>query len=169
MTGYSTINDVFKRYPMIENVVGSGDLLVPSADVSSIYIADGDSIINAYLSRRYVVPLTAEPLLTWISADIAIYRLIEDKLPRFPDAVLKRYTNAMSMLVGIQEGRMDLNSSQIVSSGGDQDAWSSAGSFAGTVFAPAESLTNVGSLFDPFTQLGRAASGGGSDDCRVGS
>lgn len=167
MAGYSQITDVFKRYPMVENVVGSGDLLVPSVDVSSIYIADADSIINAYLSRRYVVPLSPEPLLTWISADIAIYRIFEDKLPRFPDAILKRYTNAMSLLCDLQAGKMDLNSSQTVTSGGDQDAWSSAQSF-GAVFAPAEQLTQIGSLFDPFIELDRKASGGG-DWSRVGS
>jgi phage gp36-like protein len=64
-------------------------------------------------------------LLTSLCADIAIYRMAEDKLPRFPDAIEKRYTNAVSMLLMLQQGVMDLNSSQLVSSGGDQEAWSS--------------------------------------------
>jgi phage gp36-like protein len=162
---YSTIDDVFKRYPVIDQVVGSASEQVASADVTSIYIADADSIINGYLSRRYVLPLTTEPLLTMVSADIAIYRLIEDKLPRFPQAVERRYLNAMSMIAQMQTGAINLNSSQIVTSGGDQDAWSSASSFAGTIFTPAEQITNIQSVFDPFWQLGRQGSGGGGSNC----
>lgn len=147
---YADISDVFKRYPLVSNVVGSGTNLVASADVSSIYIADSESLVNAFLSSRYVIPLVSEPMLTWLTADIAIYRLFEDKLPRFPDAVEKRYLNVMSMLWQLQNGKLNLTSSNLVTSGGDQDAWSSVQSYAGTIFAPAESLTNVKSIYDPF-------------------
>jgi phage gp36-like protein len=148
---YATISDVFKRYPLVENVVGAGVDQVGSVDVSSVYIADSESIVNAYLSRRYVLPLTIEPILTWITSDIAIYRLFEDKLPRFPDAIEKRYTAAMSMLSNIQLGKIDLTLSlQQVTSGGDQDAWTSASSWVGPVFQPAESITNVQCIHDPF-------------------
>lgn len=150
---YATIDDVFKRYPMVSNLVGSGSNLVTSVDVSSIYISDGQSIVDAFLRAKYVTPLTAEPLVTWITADISIYRMFEDKLPRFPDAVEKRYTNAMSMLYGLQLGKLTLTSSQIVTSGGDQDAWSSANSNAGPIFLPAEALTNTQSVQDPFFWL----------------
>lgn len=145
---YATIDDVFKRYPMVSNVVGSGSNLVASVDVSSIYIVDGESIVNAFLARKYVLPLTTEPLLTWITADIAIYRLFEDKLPRFPDAVEKRYTNAMSLLSQLTTGAMQLTSSNLVTSGGDSEAWSSTQSYAGVIFRPAEELTNTQSIFD---------------------
>lgn len=159
MTAYATSDDVFKRYPMVSNIVGSGTNQIASADVNSIYIQDGQSIVDAYLSRRYVLPLTVEPLLTWITSDIAIYRMFEDKLPRFPDAIEKRYTNAMSMLWAIQQGKMDLTaSSQQVTDGGDQDAWSNVESYAGVIFNPAESLTNCQSIFDPFFRLDRHSS-----------
>lgn len=156
MADYATIDDVFKRYPLVSNVVGSGSNMVASVDISSSYIADAQSIINAYLANKYVVPLNPEPILTWITADIAIYRLFEDKLPRFPDAIEKRYTNAISMLCQLQSGYLQLTaSSQTVNSGGDNDAWSSVQSIAGPIFQPAENITNCQSVFDPFFQLDR--------------
>jgi phage gp36-like protein len=154
MTDYATISDVFKRYPLVGNVVGSGSNLVASADVSSIYIADGQSIVDAFLRAKYVTPLVVEPLVVQITSDIAIYRIFEDKLPRFPDAVEKRYTNAMSMLSMLQSGKLTLASSQIVNSGGDNDAWSSVQSYAGVIFRPAEELTNIQSIYpDPLFDL----------------
>jgi phage gp36-like protein len=153
---YAVIDDVTKRYPPIITMIGSGGNFVASVDVSSIYIQDSESIINAYLARRYVVPLQSEPLLTSLCSDIALYRMIEDKLPRFPDAVEKRYTNAVSMLLMLQQGLISLNSSQLVSSTGDQDAWSNVQSYAGPIFRPAEELTNCGSIFDPLFNLNRS-------------
>lgn len=153
---YATSDDVFKRYPMISNVVGSGTNMIASVDIASVYISDAMSIVDGFLSRRYQLPLINEPMLTWLTSDIAIYRAFEDKLPRFPDAVEKRFTNAMSMLWTIQQGKMDLtSSSQQVTSGGDQDAWTTASSNAGVIFEPAERITNTQSLFDPFFQLDR--------------
>jgi phage gp36-like protein len=153
---YSSIDDVYRRFPMISTMVGSDvTRQIASADISSIYISASDSIIDAYLARRYVTPLTVEPLLTDLSADISIYKAFEDKLPRYPDAVLRRYTNAMSLLTMLANGFIQLTSSQIVSSGGDQDAWTSAASNAGIIFHPAEEITNTQSIFDPFFNLDR--------------
>lgn len=157
---YTTINDIFKRYPMVSNIVGSGPDQIASLDVSSVYISDAESIVNAYLSRRYTIPLTAEPIITMVAADITIYRMFEDRLPRFPQAIEKRYTNAMSIVYMLQLGKMDLTSSNIISNTGDQYAWSSAGSFAGSIFAPAEQLTNCQSVTDPLLWLDRDTGGG---------
>jgi phage gp36-like protein len=157
MADYATIDDVFKRYPLISNLVGSGSNLVASADVASVYISDGASVVDAFLRAKYITPLVVEPMVTWITSDIAIYRMFEDKLPRFPDAVEKRYTNAMSMLMLLQLGKLTLTSSQIVGDGGDQDAWSNAQSYSGPIFRAAEEVTNCGSLDDPFFVLGRGA------------
>lgn len=157
---YAVIDDVFKRYPMVSNLVGSGTNLVASVDVASIYIADGESYVNAFLAARYTMPLVTEPLLTSLTSDIAIYRMFEDKLPRFPDAIEKRYTNAISILWALQAGKMRLTSSNLVTSGGDQDAWSSANSNAGSIFQPAEALTNTQSVPDPFFWLDRDSGGG---------
>lgn len=152
---YATIDDVFKRYPLVSNVVGSDANLVASADVTSIYIADAGSIIDAYLGRRYTLPLNPEPILTWITSDIAIYRIFEDKLPRFPDAIEKRYTNAMSMLYMLQEGDMVLNASSVIVDGGDQFVWSNVEDNSGVIFRPAEELTNCQSIHDPFFGVDR--------------
>ncbi len=153
---YATISDVFKRYPMVANVVGSGSNLIASADVASIYISDSESIVNAFLTNRYVVPLNVEPMVTWITSDIAIYRMFEDKLPRFPEAVEKRYTNAMSLLWGLQNGDLALTtSSQALNTQGDNEAWSTANSNAGPIFVEAERITNSRSIFDPLFELDR--------------
>jgi hypothetical protein len=35
-------------------MIGAGSLQVSTVDISSVYIADAQSIINGYLARRYV-------------------------------------------------------------------------------------------------------------------
>ena len=56
---YADIDDVFKRYSPIHTMVGSADNMVDSVHVSSVYVADAESFVDGYLSRRYEVPLTA--------------------------------------------------------------------------------------------------------------
>lgn len=153
---YATIDDVFKRYPLVASIVGSGSNFIASVDVASIYISDGESIIDAFLRSQYITPLVVEPMITWIASDIAIYRMIEDKLPRFPEAVEKRYTNAMCMLWMLQQNKMTLASTAI-NQAGDNDAWSSVQSVQGPIFRPAEEVTNCQSVHDPFFMLGRKA------------
>ena len=145
MTDYAEYNDIVKRYNPITSMIGSGSSDVSTADVTSIYIRDAMSIVNAYLSRRYIVPLQPEPILTDLTSDIAIYRMLSDRAPRIPDFMAKRYTNATSMLEMLRDGKMDLTvSSQAVNSGGgDQFAWSNVigGGQNGPVFKPVESET----------------------------
>lgn len=140
---YATSDDVIRRYKPILTMLGTGTLDITTVDIASVYVQDGESIINAFLSRRYVIPLTTEPLLTDLASDIAIYRILSDKAPRIPDFMEKRYTNAMSLLTMIRDGQMDLNlSSQSVNSGGgDQYAWSNVLDGNGPVFAPAEAMS----------------------------
>jgi phage gp36-like protein len=140
---YATIDDVMKRYPPIETVVGSGDQLVTSVDVASIYISDAESYVNAFLRGIYVTPLAAEPVITQVTTDIAIYRMIEDHAPRIPDMAEKRMIAANSLLYMLKDGTMQLDpaSQQNVTSGGDQDAWSSNLEQAGPVFTPIETFS----------------------------
>lgn len=152
---YCIIDDIFKRYPLVDNIVGAATHQVASVDVSSIYIADAQSIVNGFLTVRYQMPLTTEPMLTWITADLAIYKMFEDKLPNFPAAIEKRYTNCICMLWSLQKGQLQLTSSNLITSGGDQDAWTSASSNAGIIFHPAEEITNTRSIFDPFFSFDR--------------
>lgn len=137
---YSTQDDIFRRYPPIESVVGSGDMYVATADITSVYIPQSDSYIDAYLRARYVTPLAADPLLTMLSSDISIYKMLEDHAPRVPDMALSRWVAVNSMLYMLANGTMLLNpaSQTIVTSGGDQDAWSSNEEQCGPVFHPAE-------------------------------
>lgn len=137
---YADTTDVFRRYPPIESVVGSGDMLVASADVSSIYIADAQGYVDAFLRARYVTPLVKEPIITQVTTDIAIYRLIEDHAPRIPDMAEKRMIAANSLLYALANGIMLLDpaSQVLVSTGGDQEVWSTGLEQSGPVFGAIE-------------------------------
>lgn len=137
---YATADDVFRRYPPIESVVGSGDMLVNTSDISSVYIADAEGYVNAFLRGRYQTPLVAEPIITQVTVDIAIYRLVEDHAPRIPDMAEKRMVAANSLLYMLQSGVMQLDpaSQTLVSSGGDQEVWSTNLEQAGPVFGAVE-------------------------------
>jgi phage gp36-like protein len=54
---YATIDDVFGRYKPINTMVGIGSYDVTSVQVSSIFVADAESFVDAYLGARYEVPL----------------------------------------------------------------------------------------------------------------
>lgn len=133
---YATIDDVTKRYPPILTMIGSGSNDVSSNDVSSIYLADAESYVNAFLGARYALPLATEPLITQLTSDIAIYKMVEDKAPRIPDFMDKRMASVSSMLAMLRDGQMILTaSSQQVNSGGNQEAWSSTQSYH-PIFSP---------------------------------
>lgn len=143
---YATVADVIGRYKPLVTMIGVNTTDVTTTEIASLYIADAESIVNGYLASKYAVPLTAEPLVTDLTADIAIYRLLSDKAPRIPDFMEKRYLNATSMLAMIRDGAMFLTtSSQTVNSGnaGDQFAWSNNQDtdFVGTIFKPAETFS----------------------------
>lgn len=144
---YATPDDVIKRYNPINTMLGTGSLQVSTTDIASVYIQDAESIINAYLARRYVLPLNPEPILTDLASDIAVYRVLSDRAPRIPDFMDKRYTNAMSMLQMLRDGGMDLTASSgvTINSGGDQFAWSNViePGQNGPVFKNAESESDV--------------------------
>jgi phage gp36-like protein len=142
---YADASDVFLRYPPIESVVGSGDMLVNTSDVASIYIADAEGYVNAFLRGRYVTPLVKEPIITQVTTDIAIYRLVEDHAPRIPDMAEKRMVAANSLLYMLQSGVMQLDpaSQTLVTSGGDQEVWSTNLEQAGPVFSAVEVCSRV--------------------------
>lgn len=120
---YATISDVFKRFPPIHTMVGTGPNDVSSVDVSSIYIYDADSYVNAFLGARYTIPLTAEPLVTMLSSDIAIFRMCQDRMPRIPDYIKGRFDHVNSLLGMLRDGQMILSSSQSIVTDGNQEAW----------------------------------------------
>lgn len=132
---YATIDDVFARFP-ITTLVGTGESEVTSLEVSSIYISDAEGVVDAFLGAKYVTPLTTVPLVTQITADLAIFNMLAERTGRVPQAVQARYERVMSYLEMLRDGGMVLNSSsQTLSSSGDSFAWSTTGSYHQT-FSP---------------------------------
>jgi len=132
---YATIDDVFKRYKPIRTLVGSEDISVNSVEVSSIFITDAESFVDAYISRRYAVPLNPVPsLIRQVTSDLAIFNMMVEKLPDTPDFFQPRYDRAIKTLEMIRDGEMDLSSQTVITSG-DQEAWSSTMDYH-PVFSP---------------------------------
>ena len=126
---YSDIDGIFNRYKPIRTLVGSSDVQATSADVASIFISDAEGFIDAYISRRYSVPLNPVPsLITQIASDLAIFNMMVEKLPEVPDFFQPRYDRAIKTLEMIRDGKMDISSQTIVTTG-DQEAWSSTEDF----------------------------------------
>ena len=132
---YATIDDVFARFP-VQTLVGTGTNEVSSFEVSSIFIQDAEGVVNAFLGSKYVLPLTTVPLVTQITADLAIFNMLSERTGRVPQAVQSRYDRVISYLEMLRDGGMVLNAnSQTLSSSGDSFAWSSTGSYHQT-FSP---------------------------------
>lgn len=121
---YATINDVFARFP-IDSLVGSGGNNVTSIEISSVYISDAEGVVNAFLAKKYVIPVTAEPIVTHITADLAIFNMLAERTGRVPQVMQARYDRAMKYLEALRDGEMILNpSSQTANNSGDEFAWS---------------------------------------------
>lgn len=132
---YATIDDVFARFP-VHTLVGTGTNEVTSLEVSSIYIQDAEGMVDAFLGSKYVTPLTTVPIITQITADLAIFNMLAERAGRVPQAIQTRYDRVMSYLEMLRDGEMVLNAnSQTLSSSGDSFAWSSTGSYHQT-FSP---------------------------------
>lgn len=123
---YASIGDLMTRYRPISTMVGSGNYDVSSAEVSSVFIADAESYIDARLSVRYVTPLTSvNPLITRIACDLATHEMLAEKMPSIPDWMEMRFKRANDMLDQLVKGDLRLNSETLVGSAGDSFAWSS--------------------------------------------
>ena len=137
---YSSVDQVLIAYNPIRTMLGTGTTDIATLDIASFYIPNADSYIDAYLARRYTVPLDPTPLVTMLSADIAVYKLMQDRAPRIPDFLEKRWVAANSILAALINGDMILTGSNtIVASAGDSFAWSNVQSYPnGPVFRPYE-------------------------------
>lgn len=122
---YATIGDIFARYAPIHTMVGTGTNDVTSLEVSSIFIYDAESFVNAHLAKRYVTPVAGEPIVTMITADLAIANMMFEKLGEIPNFIQPRYDRAIMMLEKLAAGDLLLtsNSTSIVTTG-DNFAWS---------------------------------------------
>lgn len=132
---YATIDDVFARFP-VNTLVGTGDAEISSIEVSSIYIADAEGIIDMHLAHKYVVPVNKTPAITHLTADLAIFNMLAERTGRVPQVVQARYDRVISMLDGLRDGTLLLNpASHTLTESGDSYAWSSTGSYH-PVFSP---------------------------------
>jgi phage gp36-like protein len=132
---YATIDDIMKRYKPIRTIVGSEDMQVTSMDVSSIFIRDAESLVDAYLANKYTVPLSPVPsYITMVTADIAIFNILLEHLPRSPDFFQPRYDRAMGILSSVLSGTIVVTSAAILTTG-DQEAWSTTDGYH-SVFSP---------------------------------
>ena len=136
---YASIDDVFARFPAIATNVGTGQYDVTSNQVSSTFIRMVEGLIDAKLSQRYVVPLSTtslSPLITMITADLAIFDMLVDKLPTVPEFAQGRYDRAMDLLKMICEGKLDLpGATEASTTGGDLEIWSTTMDYH-PVFSP---------------------------------
>ena len=122
---YATISDIFARYAPIYTMVGTGKNDVTSLEVASIFIADAESFVNVHLAKRYQIPVAVEPVITMITADIAISNMMFEKLGELPNFIQPRYDRSMMMLEKLSNGDLVLtsNSTSNVTTG-DNFAWS---------------------------------------------
>lgn len=104
--------------PSIESVLKTRETARLSGDGSGQVIDTGmvnpaiskaESIVNGYCSKLYAVPFTSAPdLVKEITRDLAIYYLYEAR-EAIPDAIQKRYDNAMAMLKDISVDKVRLS------------------------------------------------------------
>ncbi len=122
---YATLDDVLSRYRPITTMIGSGTYDVTSSEVASVYIAQTEAYINARLGQRFVVPFAENnPLITQIAADLSIFFLLAEKMPTVPDFMDKRRQRADDLLASLADGSLIIASATLVTSAGDNFAWS---------------------------------------------
>lgn len=133
---YSTIDDIFSRFKPIRTMVGVSSFEVASLDVSSIFIFDAESLVDAYVGVKYAVPVSpVSGLITKITSDLAIFAMLADKHTNVPDIMTARYERSIELLEMIRDGKMTLGSSVSVAAGGDDEAFSTTEDFH-PVFSP---------------------------------
>lgn len=123
---YATPIDVEVRYKPLLTMIGSGQTQVTSTEINSVFIYDAAGIVDSYIGVKYVTPLPdiVPPIITHVTADIAIFNLVAEKLGTVPEFMDKRYNRAMVILALLRDGKMVLPSSLAISSLGDDFAWS---------------------------------------------
>jgi len=122
---YATIDDIFGRFKPIRTMIGAGSFEVTSADVTSIFIGDADSFVDAYLAKRYVTPITPIPsMITQISSDLAIFNMMTEKQVQVPDSFQARYDRSIKTLEMLRDGDMILPAATPIAAAGDNEAWS---------------------------------------------
>lgn len=122
---YATFDNVLALYPPLSTMVGTGDYQVTTSEVASVYVWHAEAYIDAYLGKRYVVPLSGtNPLITQIASDLAIFNCLAEKLPTVPEFIDKRKRRCDSLLEKLAEGSLVLVGETEVTSAGENYAYS---------------------------------------------
>jgi phage gp36-like protein len=124
---YATYSDVIVRYRPLSTMIGTGPFDVTSLEVESVYIWQSEAYIDAFLGRKYVVPLASpvSPLITMIASDLAIHAMLAEKLTSIPEFMDKRKDRCDKLLEMLAAGDMSVTSATTVSTG-DNFAWSTS-------------------------------------------
>jgi phage gp36-like protein len=107
---YSSLTQIQQRVnetTLIRLTTDSGD----AVDLVTVEgaIADADAEIDGYVGRRHAVPLDpVPPMLTKISADIAVYNLYLLRPGSVPEEIRERYKDAIRFLKDVSNGVVSL-------------------------------------------------------------
>lgn len=107
---YSALEHIQQRVnetTLIRLTTDSGD----AVDLVTVEgaIAEADAEIDGYVGRRHTVPLyPVPPMLTKISADIAVYNLYLLRPRSVPEEVKDRYKDAVRFLKDVSAGVVSL-------------------------------------------------------------
>jgi phage gp36-like protein len=133
---YATSDDVVSRYRPILSMIGAGSYEVVSLDVTSIFVADAESFVDAYLGSKYAVPISPVPsLITQITSDLSIFNMLTEKQVQVPDFMQARYDRNINVLEMLRDGSMVLPSSVALLTTGDQEVWSNNEEYH-SIFSP---------------------------------
>jgi phage gp36-like protein len=107
---YATPDDLLSRYPqrlLAQLTDEAGQAYQP--EVARRALADAAAEINGYLVGRYALPLASTPVvLTRLSCDIALYRLMGLRPAGDIEDARRRYEDAVRVLERIGDGRINL-------------------------------------------------------------
>ena len=133
---YASVQDVINRFKPITSMIGSGETDVTSSDIASVFVYGAQGIVDGYLGAKYLIPIDpVPPLITQVTADLALHSIFAEKSAQVPEWMDKRYERCMDILQNLRDGKMVLPSSVGVVTGGDQEAYSRGQGYHG-IFSP---------------------------------
>ena len=111
---YATQSDMTERFGAVELAQLSDRVNGTVIDVAVVAraLADADAEIDAYLARRYQLPLASTPpVLVRMACDIARYRLYDEAVT---EAVRVRYNDAVALLKRMASGEVELPAATVL-------------------------------------------------------
>lgn len=110
MATYATQQDIVDLYgvDLLVRVADHDRDGTPDPTIVSNGLEAADSIINAYLSAQYPIPVTPVPeIVKTCAIDIAVYKMALGRVQR-TDEMRVRYEDALSLLEKIAKGTIGL-------------------------------------------------------------